>query len=361
MGWYAVRRSLHFAIMFVVLCYMYSLVVETWLEATEKQELYHEAFTLAEGVLVDPADSASRGAFTEYRRMIYENLLQERGFEGPLLLRVHQRGLRCLRFDFGETKTIDTIRGYGNEKTQSVSAVVVESLYPTLMLFGGAYLFQVFLAVRLGMRAASRPGSLLDRSVALLGVCASSIPVFAVAMSAVLLCAFVVPIVPHAPWVYRFPSSIAEFGPWLADFLSHYTMPFLVLAAVGLGATAYVVRSISVGVLQEDFIRAARARGLPERRVILGHGLRASAPPIATLIALGFFASVWGSLVVEPIFQWPGIGSLLLAAIRQRDRMLMMGLLVVITGLYQLGLFGLDLTYALLDPRIKAGGQPVTS
>ncbi len=117
------------------------------------------------------------------------------------------------------------------------------------------------------------------------------------------------------------------------------------------------MRNISLNVFSEDYFSAARARGLPERKVVYRIGRRVTAAPTLTLIATGFAASLWGGFLVEPIFQWPGIGCLFLRCTNAADIPMVMGMLVVVTGIYLLGLMVLDLTYGLMGPRIKVGSR----
>lgn len=102
---------------------------------------------------------------------------------------------------------------------------------------------------------------------------------------------------------------------------------------------------------------AARARGIPERRVLFGHTLRTAAPPIMTMSMLSLLASISGSILFEAIFSWPGLGNLYWIAVQQNDIPVLMGDLAVTTGVYQAGLVILDLSYGFLDPRIKVGGK----
>jgi peptide/nickel transport system permease protein len=118
-----------------------------------------------------------------------------------------------------------------------------------------------------------------------------------------------------------------------------------------------VVRNIVLGILQEDYIMAARARGIPENSVLFGHTLRTAAPPLITMSLLSLLGSISGSIIFEGIFSWPGLGNLYWIAVQQNDIPVLMGDLAITIGLYQAGLVILDLTYGFLDPRIKVGGK----
>jgi peptide/nickel transport system permease protein len=141
------------------------------------------------------------------------------------------------------------------------------------------------------------------------------------------------------------------------DLLYHMSLPLLTLLLIQFWGVALLSRNIVLGILQDDYIMAARARGLPERRVLFGHTLRTAAPPIVTIALLSLLSSVFGSIVFEGIFSWPGMGNLYWIALEQSDVPVILGLLAVTTGLYIAGLVLLDLIYGFLDPRIKAGGR----
>lgn len=102
---------------------------------------------------------------------------------------------------------------------------------------------------------------------------------------------------------------------------------------------------------------SARARGISEQKVLFGHTLRAAAPPIVTMAVLGLLGSLFGAIVFEGIFSWPGMGSLYWQSVQQNDIPVLMGNLSMTTGIYIIGLAFLDLIYGFLDPRVKVGGK----
>jgi peptide/nickel transport system permease protein len=149
------------------------------------------------------------------------------------------------------------------------------------------------------------------------------------------------------------PEGIAFF----LDALYHLALPVMTLVVIGFWGRAFLTRNIVLGVLQDDYIMAARARGIPERKVLYGHTMRTSAPPIVTMSLLALLASGSGNIVFEGLFNWPGMGNLVWFALQQNDVPVLMGNLAITTGLYICGLVLLDLVYGLLDPRIKVGGK----
>ncbi len=148
-----------------------------------------------------------------------------------------------------------------------------------------------------------------------------------------------------------------ELGPWTSALFSHVAGPLVTVVLLSIWHTAHRVRTIALPALHEDSVSAARARGLPERRALYGHGLRTAAPPIATMVMVGATSTLRGSFLVEPGFPWRGLGTLFIRAILANEINLLMALLVVCTLATQLGLVVLDLTYSRLDPRIRAAGN----
>jgi len=137
------------------------------------------------------------------------------------------------------------------------------------------------------------------------------------------------------------------------DPLNHLIMPALALATVATGVIARLSRSAMLEVLRQDYIRTARAKGVPERRVIMGHALRAAMVSIIPVLGIqaGFVLS--GAIYIEIVFQWPGVGRMLVDAILKRDLLLVQGGVVFVAACYVLFNIAVDVAQSLLDPRIK--------
>jgi len=352
---YALRRILCAAGIFLLLMFFYSALLEGELELIDKSNLSRQSYQMAGLIAVD--SDLSTEEQTVLRQEIYQSLLDAANLDGPLLSRTARRMVGVFVSGFGISKlsTVSVERRTGTQSDRSVICIIGEAMIPTLLLFTGAFLFYTLLAFLLGVRNTSRPGSRLDRATMRLAIVTSSVPPFVAAMFAVLIFVFLLRLAPSDPWVNRFPAGLSELGPWFRDFLRHYTLPFFSLIVVNVFIQAIHVRNLMVESLTCSHIRAARARGIRERNVLFGHGLRTAAPPLLTLVSQGLFASLWGSFLVEPIFQWPGIGQLFLKSILERDAQMAYALLIILTGIYNLGLIVLDLVYGKLDPRIKVG------
>jgi peptide/nickel transport system permease protein len=132
-------------------------------------------------------------------------------------------------------------------------------------------------------------------------------------------------------------------------------LPLATVVFVSFGAWTYITRNIVVGTLQEDFVMAARAKGLPERKILYGHVLRTASPPIVTMSILSLLSSLGGAIITESVFTWPGMGRLYWIALQQGDLRVLLGLTFVTTFIFVVAMVLVDLVYGFLDPRVKVG------
>ena len=130
-------------------------------------------------------------------------------------------------------------------------------------------------------------------------------------------------------------------------------LPFITMVVLGFGSVAYIVRHIVSGILNEDFIKAKFAMGIPKRKILYSSALKNSAPPIVTMIALSLSGSWTGAYLVETVFDWPGMGKLAIDAIGLMDVPIIIGFTYVSALIYLITVFFLDIIYAYLDPRVK--------
>jgi peptide/nickel transport system permease protein len=179
------------------------------------------------------------------------------------------------------------------------------------------------------------------------------VPVWWVGMLALMAFSYALPLFP-AGGIRSYPAPVGPGG--VLDFLWHLTLPLAVLVGLNFWNPAWVVRNLLVDTFSQDFITAARGRGLSERR-IRRHALATIRPAVATLVVLGLLQSLSGNILIEGIFQWPGLGNLYFAAVQQNDVPVLMAILSLQTSLNLAGLVGLDLLYGRLDPRIRTGDR----
>lgn len=233
-----------------------------------------------------------------------------------------------------------------------VLEVLADALPPTLLLTGVALLLDLLLGFAIALAAARRPHGWIDRVTGLLSLVVYGLPSFWIAGGAVLLLSVI------AGW---FPPShlhsigAAELPPVarLLDLLHHLALPATCLGLVGAAATARYLRASLLEIRQARYIVAARARGLSERRILWVHALRPALLPVVTLLGLSLPFLVGGSVVIESIFAWPGIGMALLQAAGARDLPVIMAVTVLGATAVVLGNLVADVLYAVVDPRAR--------
>ncbi len=247
--------------------------------------------------------------------------------------------------------------GFSLSSPQPVSSVIFDRLPRTLALFGTAAILQYTIGVFVGIHLGWRRGSRSDKTGFMTGLTLYSIPFFWLAWILLLLLAFEGFGVSWFPIAHMTPSFQSEFTglELLIGVLKHMTIPLLTLVLIGWAAAMLVTRTSMQEVLDEGYIQTARAKGLAPATVKYKHAARNALIPVITqgLVAIVFFID--GSVIVETVFNWPGIGLLLVSAIRTRDfpvalaAFFMLGVLIVFVRLLT------DVLYTYLDPRIKFG------
>ena len=233
-----------------------------------------------------------------------------------------------------------------------VAELIGDALPSTLLLSATALALTLLLGVGLGVLQAARRGTALDRGAGALNLALYSMPGFWLAILLVLLFAHAWPVLPASQTADPMAAYMGPL-PRLWDRIAHLVLP---AAALGLANSAVVARHLRgrlVEVLTRPFVRAARARGLAERRVLWRHGLRNSLLPVLTLVGLSLPFLFSGSVVVEKVFAWPGMGTLIVEAIVQRDTPVVMGCLFVYALLVIAGSAAADVLCAWADPRIR--------
>jgi len=226
-----------------------------------------------------------------------------------------------------------------------VTTLIAQRAGPTVALTLLAMLISVMLAVPLGVLAAWRQGSWIDRVIMIFSVSGFSMPVFWLGFLLVWV---------FSIWLGALPvqgyQPLAE-GPW--QFLRHLILPAATLSLIYMALIARMTRASMLGVLGEDYVRTAFAKGLPPRRVLLGHALKAASLPVVTIIGVGFALLIGGAVVTESVFALPGIGRLTVDAIVRRDYPVIQGVILIISGVYVLLNLVIDILYVFLDPRIR--------
>ena len=237
-----------------------------------------------------------------------------------------------------------------------VSSLIAERLPYTLQLTFLALVLGAIIGIAIGVASAVKQYSALDKVVSLGSLIVYSIPEFWVAVMFILLFAVTLrwfPISQTRSLDYLlYPTSTRLF-----DRLWHLVLPVTVLAFGSAAGTARYMRSELLGVLSEEYVIAARARGLPERRVVLRHALRNALMPIVTIYGLSLPFLVGGAAVVEKTFAWPGMGALAVDAVGARDYPVIMATSMIAAVLVVAGNLLADVLYAVVDPRVSFDGR----
>ncbi|WP_275097794.1 ABC transporter permease [Sedimenticola hydrogenitrophicus] len=224
---------------------------------------------------------------------------------------------------------------------------VLERFSATLILAGSALLLCSLLGLLAGVVSAVRQYGWADKLITLLVLVGISTPSFWLGLLLILLFAV------NSQW---FPASgmYAIYGGGdLADLLHHLFLPMLTLSVVATGVIARLTRTAMLEVLRQDYIRTARAKGLSERRVIYHHAFRVALVSVIPVIGIQAGFVMGGAVYIETVFQWPGIGSMLVQAISSRDLLLVQGGVLLVTVAYVLINLLADLAQSLIDPRLR--------
>ncbi|MDQ0013962.1 peptide/nickel transport system permease protein [Variovorax boronicumulans] len=243
--------------------------------------------------------------------------------------------------------------GYSYFFNLPVTAMIAERVPATLLLVLSAVLLAFFVGTALGVLSSRKPNGWLSQFITVLSLVGFAAPVFWLGIMLVILLASVFPILPVA----GMRSIDSTGGGGLKDMLDvahHLVLPTLTLSLVYLAQYSRLARSSMLDVLGSDFIRTARAKGLADRVVLYKHALRNALLPVVTVLGLQFGNVLAGAILVETVFNWPGLGRLAFESVLRRDYPTILGVLlfssVVVVVMNQLT----DLCYRFIDPRIKA-------
>jgi len=281
---------------------------------------------IASNPMMTPADA-------ERLRALY-------GLDKPIIERYLNWAGAALSGDFGFSRLY----------AQPVLSVIGPALGNSVQLLACALGLSISIAVPLGVLAASRPRSLLDYGINLFAFAGISVPQFWLGLIMMLLFAVVLGWLPA--------GGMAPSGASIGEHLRFLALPVATLTIASVGGHVRYVRSSMLEVMRQDYVRTARAKGAPRRRVIWLHALRNAMIPFVTILALDFGFLFSGALIAETIFSWPGMGKLIYDAVLGNDYNLALVALLFATGLVLFANLLADLAYGWLDPRIVVGGTP---
>ncbi|MDJ0270360.1 MAG: ABC transporter permease [Aigarchaeota archaeon] len=268
------------------------------------------------------------------------------GLDKPWYFRLPDMVRRVLLLDLGTSRTITSFSG-----SNKVSDIILERIPNTVILVTVAVVLSALVGISAGVKIATRVGSLLDRITSYFSAVSYALPSWWTGIIFILIFSFYFRLLPPGG-MYSTPPPQEPLAR-LLDLMLHAVLPVLTLMAAILGGWIYVSRTIVLNVAQEDFVSAARAKGLPERIVMRRYILRASTPPILTNIVFGIAGSLGGAILTETVFRWPGMGLLYYEAITAFDEPLIIALTFIFTLIYAAARFILEILYVSLDPRVR--------
>ncbi|KPP89077.1 MAG: peptide/nickel transport system permease protein [Rhodobacteraceae bacterium HLUCCA08] len=282
----------------------------------------------------DPAIAILGGYATADR---IADLNRDLGLDQPLVARYFIWLGNMLTGDFGRSFSLN----------RPVLDEILERFNATLILAGVSFMMCSLLGILAGVVSAARQYGFADKAITFAVLIGISVPSFFLGMMMILFFAV------NLRWLPVSGMYAIYGGGDLPDLIRHLIMPATALAAVATGVIARLSRSAMLEVLRQDYIRTARAKGVGERRVIMGHALRAAMVSIIPVLGIqaGFVLS--GAVYIEIVFQWPGVGRMLVTAILQRDILLVQGGVVFVAACYVFFNILVDVAQSLLDPRIK--------
>lgn len=282
-----------------------------------------------------PGDPVLAMAGERFDQSTIASLREQLGLDKPLVERYLKYMGGLLQGDLG--------RSFVNKRP--VSEMILERFPKTLLLAAAAMLFACVFGVGAGVISAARPGSLADRVGMTSTFIAISLPVFWLGLLLIFLVSVKLKLLP--------PSGYGGLDP------RYLILPALALGAGSAGIIARITRSSMLETVSEDYIVAARAKGLGEGRVMLKHALRNALVPVVTVVGTDFGSYLSGAVLTESIFAWPGVGRLTLEAILKRDLPVIEGSVLFMAIVFIFVNLAVDLSYAFIDPRVRVDGRAV--
>lgn len=274
---------------------------------------------------------------------LIENIRADFGFDQPFLVQLGTYVGRVVRGDLGDSYFFN----------EPVTSLIGERIWPTVLLVTAALGFAIIVGVLVGTFSARRPESLRSHFVTVGALVGYSMPVFWTGILLVILFASVWKLLPVAGM-----HDIRFDGGWLASWIDvgkHLILPAFTLGLVYLAQYSRLSRASMLEVLESDYVRTARAKGLSERAVVYKHGLRNAIIPIVTIAGLQFASLLSGALLVETVFSWPGMGRLAFDSILRRDTPVLLGVLLISSVVVIIANIVTDIAYRIVDPRIRVG------
>lgn len=298
-------------------------------------------FTLMHLAPGDVADTISQSMGGADEELLIE-IRKDYGLDQPYYQQLATYIGKVLRFDLGHSFFFN----------EPVSKLVLERIPATLLLVITAQILALLLGVLLGVYSARKPNGIMSHFVTFFALFGYSAPVFWTGILLLIAFSLQIPLFPVAGM--RDVTIEGNFWVHAIDVMKHMVLPVVTLASIFLALYSRLARATMIETLGTDFVRTARAKGLPERQVVYKHALRNSLSPVVTLAGLQFSAVVSGAVLVEAVFSWPGLGTLAFQSIIARDTPTILGILFFSALVVIIGNLLTDLALRFVDPRVGA-------
>ena len=274
-----------------------------------------------------------------------EDIEASYGLNRPWWKRLPDTVLRVLSLDLGEARFAKSTSG-----SRKVSDIVLERLPNTALLLTTSLVITAIIGLGVGVRMATKVGSKTDRVLSYFSAISFAMPAWWMGILMILIFHFQFGLLPAGGMYGTSEGGWSRFG----DLVWHAILPVTTLVLVSIGPYLYSVRTMTMNVAQEDHVMIARAKGMPEGIVARRHILRVAAPPIVTGLILGLTGSLGGSILIETVFNWRGMGLLFFEALTGTpDEGVIVALTFVFTLMYVAARFLLEVLYVVLDPRVR--------
>jgi peptide/nickel transport system permease protein len=284
---------------------------------------------------IAPGDPAAIIAGDQATPADVDRIRASLGLDRPFIVRFGEWVWHILNGDLGQSIFTNL----------PVSHMIAQRIEPTLSLMVLTLILSIAIAVPAGVLAAWKHGTWIDRLVMIMAVAGFSVPVFVVGYLLAYTFALQLDVLP----VQGYTPIADGIGPWLR----HLVLPAVTLGSAFIALIARITRATMLEVLNQDYVRTAKSKGVDQRSILFVHALKNAAVPIVTVIGLGVAGLIGGAVVTESVFAIPGVGRLVVDAILRRDYPVIQGVVLLFSFVYVLVNLGVDLLYTVFDPRIR--------
>lgn len=288
---------------------------------------------------VTPGDPAALLAGEDATAEQVEEMRERLGLNEPFHTQFIDWFANALRLDLGESIFL----------RQPVTEAMMERVQPTGLLTLYSLSLAILISIPAGVIAAVRRNSWVDRLLMVMSISGAAIPSFFLGILLIMLFAVILGWLP--------PGGYTDIGDDLVDHLKHMLLPSLALGFSAAGLLSRMVRSTMLDVLQEDYVRTAYAKGLPQRTVVLLHALRNALIPAMTVLGITLAGLLGGAVVIETVFNLPGMGRLVVQSIARRDFPVIQGVVLITAVIQVLVMLLVDVLYVYVDPRVRYGSD----